>query len=304
MSEILAGGLGKVASQKRAALAPALLRTARPRQWLKNGLVLTAPAGAGALGSWETLRPLSLTFLAFCLVASGVYFLNDVRDVEQDRRHPRKCARPIAAGVVPIPVAIFLGIVLMLFGFATASAVGWPVAAVVAGYVALTSAYTVWLKNLPVIELAAVAGCFVARALAGGAATDVPLSRWYLIVVSFTALFVVAAKRHSEQLENGTSGSTRAALAAYPLSFLRYVWMLASGVGVVAYCLWAFAQDAGATVPMHTLTIIPFVLFLLHYALLVERGEGGAPEELIVRDRTLLVLGSGWVALYAAAVAL
>jgi decaprenyl-phosphate phosphoribosyltransferase len=93
-------------------------------------------------------------------------------------------------------------------------------------------------------------------------------------------------------------------LAAYPLSFLRYVWMLASGVAVIAYCLWAFAQDAEAGLPTHTLTIAPFVLFLLQYVLLVERGEGGAPEELVFKDRVLMMLAGLWGVLFAVGVAL
>jgi decaprenyl-phosphate phosphoribosyltransferase len=271
---------------------------------VKNGLVIAAPAAAGVMTGGSALRAVVLTFIAFCCVASGVYFLNDARDLERDRLHPTKRFRPIAAGLVSLPTAISCGIGLMVAGLATALLVNWKVAAVAAGYVALTSAYTLRLKNVPVIELAAVAGCFVVRALAGAAAVEVPLSRWFLIVVSFQALFVVAAKRHSEHVALGGGGATRAVLDAYPLSFLRYVWMLASGVAVVAYCLWAFAQDAHAALPIHSLTIAPFVLFMLQYVLLVERGEGGAPEELVFRDRTLLWLGGAWAALFAAGIAL
>jgi decaprenyl-phosphate phosphoribosyltransferase len=282
----------------------ALIRAGRPRQWVKNGLVVAAPASAGVLTSGSALWAVFLTFVAFCCVASGVYFLNDVRDVERDRLHPTKRFRPVAAGLISVPTAVSCGIGLMISGLVVALVVNWKVAAIVSGYVCLTSAYTLWLKELPVIELAAVAGCFVVRALAGAAAVDVPLSRWFLIVVSFEALFVVAAKRHSEHIALDGASATRATLAAYPLSFLRYVWMLASGVAVVAYCLWAFAQDAHSAIPVHSLTIVPFVLFMLQYVLLVERGEGGAPEELVLRDKTLLVLGGTWALLFAVGIAL
>jgi decaprenyl-phosphate phosphoribosyltransferase len=301
MSDVAYSRAGCVAST--GAWASALVRAARPRQWVKNGLVVAAPAAAGVLTNSSALWEVALTFVAFCCIASGTYFLNDARDLERDRLHPTKRFRPVAAGLVSLSTSISCGMGLMIAGLATALVVNWKVAAVAAAYIALTTAYTLRLKNVPVIELAAVAGCFVVRALAGAAAVDVPLSRWFLIVVSFQALFVVAAKRHSEHVALDGAAATRPTLAAYPLSFLRYVWMLASGVAVVAYCLWAFAQDAGASVPIHSITIAPFVLFILQYVLLVERGEGGAPEELVFRDRTLLSLGAIWALLFAVGIA-
>jgi decaprenyl-phosphate phosphoribosyltransferase len=150
-----------------------------------------------------------------------------------------------------------------------------------------------------------IAGAFVLRAAAGGAAAGVHLSRWFIVVVSFGALFVAAGKRHAEAAEVGVgNGATRTALGGYPLAYLRYVWTMSSTVAIAAYCLWAFAQ----TPPHHAdrrwleLSILPFVLGVLRYALLVEEGRGGAPEELFLQDRVLQLLALCWALVFLSAI--
>ena len=288
----------------RASLPTALLRSARPRQWAKNVLVVAAPGAAGVLTQPPALVTVLLAFGAFCLVSSGTYFLNDARDVEADRRHPAKRKRPVAAGIVPVGVAVTAGIALLVAGLAVAVAVGPAFLAVVAGYVALTTSYTLWLKHVAVLDLAVVAGGFFIRAIAGGVATGVPFSRWFLIVAAFGSLFMVAGKRHGEQLELGAEGAdVRATLAQYSSDYLRYVWTIASGVTLAAYCLWAFEEaEASAGAPWFELSIIPFVLAILRYALMLEQGRGSAPEEIVLGDRMLQAIGLVWVALFACGV--
>ena len=285
-------------------LAHGLRRTARPRQWTKNVLVLAAPGAAGVLAQSGPLLTVALAFVSFCLVASGTYFLNDARDVEADRRHPTKRERPVAAGIVPVGMAVGVGIALLAAGLAVALAVGAPFLGVVAGYVALTTSYTLWLKQVAVLDLAVVAGGFFIRAIAGGVAAGVPFSRWFLIVAAFGSLFMVAGKRHGEQLDLGAQGAeVRATLAHYSSDYLRYVWTLASGVTLAAYCLWAFEEaEASAGAPWFELSIIPFVLAILRYALMLEQGRGSAPEEIVLGDRTLQAIGLVWVALFACGV--
>ncbi|MHB8671327.1 MAG: decaprenyl-phosphate phosphoribosyltransferase, partial [Acidimicrobiales bacterium] len=173
-------------------------------------------------------------------------------------------------------------------------------------YVALTASYTLWLKNVAVVELAVVASGFVIRAVAGGVGTGVPISQWFLIVASFGSLFIVAGKRHGELRELGTDGaSVRSALGSYPIAYLRYIWVLSSGVAITAYCLWAFEQNHGrGGFPWYELSIIPFVLALLRYALLLENGEGSAPEDLLLGDPILLGLAVVWALVFGAAVQL
>lgn len=274
-----------------------LVRGTRPKQWIKNLLVAAAPAAAGVLGEAAVALDVALAFAALCLVAGGTYLLNDVRDVEADRRHPRKRHRPVAAGVVSPRLAVGAGAVLVLAGFGVAFAVNPAFAGVVAGYVALTASYTLWLKHIAVLDIAAVAGGFIIRAAAGGVAVDVPLSRWFLIVASFGSLFVVAGKRYGEHLQMGTDRAvSRPILGSYSSGYLRNVTTMASAITVTAYCLWAFEQSVQqGGFPGHELSVIPLVVWVLRYSLLIETGAGESPEELVVGDPTLRWLSVAWV---------
>ncbi|MFN2557684.1 MAG: decaprenyl-phosphate phosphoribosyltransferase [Nitriliruptorales bacterium] len=274
-----------------------LVRTARPRQWAKNVLVFAAPAAAGVLLQPRSLARTLGAFGIFCLAASGVYFFNDIADVVEDRRHPRKRFRPIAAGIVPIRLATVLALGMLLSsvvgGWLT---LGSPFAAVVGGYVVLTIAYSLRLKHIAIVDLAGVAAGFVLRAIAGGVATGVPISSWFLIVASFGSLFMVAGKRHAEHADLGDNRvETRLVLAEYSLAYLRYIRFIASSVTIVAYCLWAFQEAAEGGGVWSELSIVPFVLGILRYALLLEAGHGEAPEQIVLSDRPLQVFGVLWV---------
>ncbi|MDP9070089.1 MAG: decaprenyl-phosphate phosphoribosyltransferase [Actinomycetota bacterium] len=283
-------------------LAGGLLRTARPRQWIKNLLVFAAPGAAGALTDGEVMVRAVAAFAVFCVAASGTYFLNDALDVEADRLHPTKQRRPIASGVVPTGPAKAIGVVLLLASVGCALALGgWPLALIIGIYVALQPLYSLWLKNLAVIDLAAVASGFVLRAIAGGVAVNLPISQWFLIVASFGSLFMVAGKRHAEHLDLGDDGGHhRSTLGDYSSSFLHYVQAVSSAVAIAAYCLWAFEKADVAMAPLwFQLSIIPLVLAVLRYALLLDGGRGGAPEEIVLGDRSLQVLGLVWMATFA-----
>lgn len=294
-----------------------LLRACRPRQWLKNTLVFAAPAAAGVLTTGAGLRGASIVFAAFCLAASGAYLFNDAADVAADRRHPRKRLRPIAAGVVPVRLARIVGSVLLGLGLIVAFSGGAPTGAVVAAYLALTFAYTRWLRHQPVVDLVAVACCHVIRAYAGAVAVAVPVTGWFLVVVSLGSLLVVAGKREAElrgpasmgtvpdgaaagkreadprgsasagSATDGAAGGTRATLAVYTPSYLAHVRAMASGAMIVTYCLWVLQEHTGAAKACYALSIVPLVLIVLRHALLVDRGMGEEPEELALGDRPL-----------------
>jgi decaprenyl-phosphate phosphoribosyltransferase len=284
-------------------VAAAIVRGARPRQWLKNVLLLGAPAAAGVLTEPASLGRLAIAIAAFCAVAAGGYLLNDVRDAEDDRRHPRKSRRPIASGALSERAALAAGGALLAIGLALGAALGWAFLAVLAGYVALTAGYSLALRDVAVLDLAVVAGCHVARAAAGGVAVGVPLSRWFLIVASFGSLFVVAGKRLGDLAELGEAApAARATLASYSPAYLRHVLTMASAVAVTGYCLWAFDATHLSLPVLSQLSVVPLVLFLLRYALLLDQGRGGAPEELVLADRVLGALAATWVALFAGAV--
>jgi len=280
--------------------ARALVAAARPRQWLKNLLVLAAPAAAGVLTEPDALARVLLAFVAFCLTASGGYLLNDLRDAEHDRLHPSKRHRPVAARELGPGLALAAGVVLFVGGLAIAALVNLAFLAALAGYAALTFAYTVHLKRLPVLDIATVAGFFVVRAVAGGLAADVPLSRWFLIVTSFGSLFIVAGKRANEFARLGEDRAlTRPALAGYSYAYLRTVRAMAASVTLTAYCLWAF--DRARTLegsPFMELSIVPFVLFIMRYLMLTEDDGDRAPEDLVLGDPGLRAGALAWMIVF------
>jgi decaprenyl-phosphate phosphoribosyltransferase len=283
----------------------ALLRLARPQQWTKNVLVLAAPGAAGVLLEARSIVKTLIAFVCFCLAASGTYCWNDALDVDADRMHPKKRSRPVAAGDVSVATAKQFGSVLLVAAIAFSFAATWHLTLVVAGYVLITLAYSTWLKHEPVLDLATVAAGFVLRTVAGGVAVGVPISNWFLIVAASGALFIVTGKRSAEHTELGEdAGLHRRALAQYSAAYLGYVRAMSSTIAILAYCLWAFEVSNRSGNPVwFQLAIIPFVLGVLRYALLLDRGEGGAPEEVLFRDRVLLLIGLSWVVCFGIAVA-
>jgi decaprenyl-phosphate phosphoribosyltransferase len=289
-------------------LASGLIRLARPKQWTKNVLVFAAPAAAGVLDNRGPAIDSLVAFTSFCLAAAGTYYINDARDADADRLHPDKRTRPVASGVVPVGIAYAGGALLIAAAVALAFVANADLAATIAGYVALTTAYSAVLKHVAVVDLVAVAAGFVLRAVAGAAATDVPISEWFFIVTSFGALFMVSGKRGAEASEMGRGAAQfRAVLGAYSESYTAYLRSVTSGAVLVAYCLWAFEKaDASInppSVPWYQLTILPFVMAVLRYALVLDRGErGSAPEEIILGDRTLQLIGVAWAIVFGIAV--
>jgi decaprenyl-phosphate phosphoribosyltransferase len=280
----------------------AIVRTARPKQWTKNVLVFAAPAAAGVLDQRDALLQTLVAFVGFCLAASGTYFLNDANDAVADRLHPTKRLRPIAAGDLDVRTARIIAVVLVAVALlVTAPINDFKLTGVIGAYVIITLSYTMWLKYEPVIDLAAVAAGFVLRAIAGGVATGVRLSDWFLIVAGAGSLFIVTGKRHAEQVELGSDSlEHRRTLGEYSTAFLGYVRAVASGVMITAYCLWAFENAANTgDETWFRLSIVPFVIAVLRYALVIDQGGGGAPEEVVLSDRVLQVVGLIWLLSFA-----
>ncbi|GAA2440777.1 decaprenyl-phosphate phosphoribosyltransferase [Streptomyces mauvecolor] len=305
----LLDGAGPVSAARRLlALPGGLVRTARPRQWVKNLLVVAAPAAAGRLTSAHVIAQLSMVFVLFTAAASAVYLINDARDAEADRAHPDKCHRPVAAGRVPVGVAYAAGGVLaVLAPLAAALTCNTMTATLLTGYVVMQLAYCVKLKHVLVVDLVVVTTGFLMRAMTGGVALGIPLSRWFLITAGFGALFMVSAKRYSEALQmEGRGAATRSLLNAYTTGYLRFVWQLAAGVAVLAYCMWALESGGvsnGSLLPWRQLSMVPFIGAILRYAVFADRGSAGAPEDVVLRDRALAVIGLAWITMYALAVA-
>ena len=288
----------------------ATLALARPRQWIKNLLVIAAAGAAGALGTDGVLLRVGLAFVAFCLMSAGIYALNDSRDVDEDRRHPRKRYRPVAAGELSIREAVTVGVAWLSAGLLLCFLIRPLLGLVGLGYVVLTVTYTLVWRSIPVLDIVAVAGGFVLRAMAGGVAAPVTLSRWFILVITAVAFFVAAGKRQGELMRTSRSDSAggsrgsggaggRSVMAHYTPGGLRLLLAGSGGIAMFSYCVWAFQLPDVDGIPWRLFTVIPFTFCLLRYGALIGVGAGEAPEEVLLSDRWLVVGGIIWLVLFA-----
>jgi decaprenyl-phosphate phosphoribosyltransferase len=281
-----------------------VLRTMRPRQWVKNVLVLAAPFAGGVLFVPGTVVDLAVAFVAFSLAASGIYLVNDAKDVAADRAHPTKRHRPVAAGIVSPRLAIAVAVVLLVGSLAITVLASVDLLIVLGVYIGVQLSYCFWLKHQPVLDICIVASGFLLRAIAGGAATGIPLSQWFLLAAGFGSLFMVAGKRYAEMmLAEHTGAKIRKSLERYSASYLRFVWALSATVLITTYCLWAFEiRETMHNTVWSQISIVPFVVAVLRYAVAVDAGNGGEPEEIALADRVLQVLAVVWIGMLALAV--
>jgi len=282
----------------------------RPAQWTKNGIVLVAyffarwdpGQRAHALGRQPFLISL-LAMVDFCLLASGVYILNDVLDRGADARHPVKCLRPIAAGKIAPSAALLLAAALL--GVSVAGAwllhpnFGW----VVTGYLLLQVGYSCKLKQVAILDVFMIALGFVLRAIAGAAVIDVRISPWLLLCAFLLALFLgLCKRRHEKRLLAGSEIHHRQALAGYTEALLDQLIAIVAASTVIAYALYTLNAETVARFGTNGLGFtIPFVMFgLFRYLDLVYNGEaGGRPEQILLTDRILI----GTILLYVLAAA-
>ncbi len=288
-------------------LITGVVKAMRPRQWVKNVLVLAAPLAA--LGGpvrydyAEVLAKVSVAFVVFCLAASSIYLVNDVRDVEADREHPTKKFRPIAAGVVPEWLAYTLAVVLGVASLAIAWWLTPNLALVMAVYIGMQLGYCFGLKHQAVMDICIVSSAYLLRAIAGGVAASIPLSQWFLLSVAFGSLFMVAGKRYAElQVAERTGAAIRKALESYTSTYLRFVWTMSATAVVVCYGLWAFERDRHSG-SWFAISMVPFTIAILRYAVDVDGGLAGEPEDIALRDRVLQLLFLVWIGTLGAAVA-
>ena len=285
-----------------------VVKAMRPRQWVKNVLVLAAPLSAAGRGHRYDYGQLgiqvSVAFVVFSLAASAVYLINDGRDVDADREHPTKRFRPIAAGVVPEWLAYTLAVVLAVASLGLAWWLTPNLAVVMAVYIGMQLGYCFGLKHQAVMDICIVSSAYLLRAIAGGAATDTRLSQWFLLMAAFASLFMVAGKRYAElQLAERTGAAIRKALESYTSTYLRFVWTLSATAVVMCYGLWAFERDRGSA-SWFVVSMVPFTIAILRYAVDVDGGLAGEPDEIALRDRVLQLLFVVWVGILGAAVAL
>ncbi|WP_297450895.1 decaprenyl-phosphate phosphoribosyltransferase [uncultured Corynebacterium sp.] len=297
-------------------LLDGMIKALRPKQWVKNVLVIAAPLAAGneIMDSGRSIGTLAVdilvAFVAFCLAASSIYLINDARDVEADRAHPTKRFRPIAAGVLPVSVAYVMAVVLIVGAIAVSwvASEGPGLAIVVAVYIALQLGYCFGLKHQPVIDIALVSSGFMLRAMAGGVAANINLSQWFLLVAAFGSLFMAAGKRYAELLlAERTGKKIRKSLQGYTATYLRFVWTLAATAVVLSYALWGFEMGrapgtSSASAIWYEISMVPFTVAILRFAADVDRGDAGSPDEIALKDRPLQALAVLWLLSIAIAV--
>jgi len=276
----------------------------RPSQWVKNLLVAAAPAAAGALDEPSIAGKTVLAFVAFSLAASATYLANDAADVESDQLHPEKRHRPIAAGELSVRSAVFAATFLAVAALAIATATAPSFVWIILGYIALTSAYSYGLKHVVVIDVLAVTGGFLLRAVGGALATGLPITAWFYLVVGSGALMLIVGKRLGEFQASHGSESTRRVLRHYSLPLLRSLLLVAGIGGIVGYVGWAFgeAADLGDRGWLVTASITPFIGGILRYSWLSEQGRGESPDKLVFRDPPTVLLGAMWALLYGVAI--
>ena len=274
-------------------------------QWVKNGLLVVAPAASGTLFHRAVLANTILAFVAFCLVASSMYLLNDLRDVESDRQHPLKRRRAIATGDLSPAAALSASGLLAAAGLAIPLLIHRPAGfyLILVLYIVETLSYVYWLKDAVIIELGLVASGFFLRSYGGAVASHIPVSTWFLIVVTFGALFLVVGKRTAELRHVGAAN--RAVLAEYTPDFLHSALTLTASVVVTAYCLWAIdTSSTGLSSVKHEviplrLTTVPVVLAILFIIRGAESPDGESPEDLLLKNRTVQILALIWAGLVA-----
>lgn len=282
-------------------VAMGLLRAMRPKQWIKNFLVIAVPYAAGTLFHRSVLAACAIAFIAFTCAASSIYLLNDVRDIKADQQHPDKQHRPLASGQVPRVVAIVAASILAVVGLflpfvLKSGEVSGDLVAVIGTYLVLQILYVYYLKNQPVLDIATVASGYVLRAVAGGVAASIFVSPWFLAVTGSGAVFMVAGKRYSELVTHGQSGNSRPILREYSPEYLRSVWSVAAGVTIVFYALWAFSFSGHSASAQ--LSIIPLTLALMRYGRDIDSASAEAPETAVFSDPWLIGLGIAFIVLF------
>jgi 4-hydroxybenzoate polyprenyltransferase len=269
-----------------------LLRTMRPTQWTKNAFLFIPLLFDRQLTNLEALARVTTAFMLFCLLSSAVYVLNDLVDIEKDRQHPKKRNRPLPSGQLPIRVAILAAVALPILSIGAAAALSLPLALVMLAYYSKDIAYSFRLKHMVIIDVMAVASGFVLRTLAGQVViTTTHFSPWLYVIVGAVALLLAVGKRRQELvLLAGNAANHRAAYKDYNLDLLDDMLRMVTTSTILSYTLYTFQAPTNLGGQAMMLTI-PFAVYgLFRYLYLVHvKGEGGAPDELLFKDRPLLI---------------
>jgi 4-hydroxybenzoate polyprenyltransferase len=269
-----------------------LLKTMRPRQWVKNGLLFIPLIFDKQLTNWSALARVTTGVILFCLLSSVIYIINDLVDLEADRKHPQKKLRPLPSGTLKIRTAKTAGIVFTLVVFIPATLLSLEFALIGLAYLILNLAYSAWLKHEPILDVMCLASFYVLRVAAGVSLITVTrFSPWLYVFTTFLALYLGIGKRRAElNLLADGANTHRKSLGEYTLPLLDQLILIVSSSAIITYSLYTFS--APNLPPNHTMMLtIPFVIYgIFRYLYLIQvKQYGGEPEEVLLTDRPLQV---------------
>jgi 4-hydroxybenzoate polyprenyltransferase len=272
-------------------------RAMRPAQWLKNGMVFAGLVFGGKLLQPTAVASAFLAALAFCLLSSGFYLLNDVRDRDADRLHPVKRLRPVPAGDLAPGTAVFGGVVLVVLAIAGSALLSRDLSLVFLAYASLMAAYNLGLKEVVIVDVFAIAAGFVLRAVGGAIAVNVSISPWLLMCTMLLALLIGFGKRRHELVALDNAAEHRRNLNLYNRPMLDQAVAVTAAGTLIAYAVYTFNSESAQYHHrmMVTIPIVAYSVFRYLY-LLYRRGQGGAPETMLLTDRPLLASVASWAA--------
>lgn len=293
----LPAAAGQTVARTAWAVCRGLTRAIRPKQATKNLFVFAALIFAGDLFHADKLGRTVAAFLLFTILSGSVYLFNDILDVEQDRAHPHKRSRPIASGEVPISIAAAAALILAVGSLAAGAALSRGLGLAMVFYAAVQILYNVWLKKQVLLDVFAIAAGFVLRVVAGALVIDVSISHWLLLCSLVLALFLGFGKRRQELVLLGESaGEHRKILNEYSLPFLDQLIPVVTAVAIVCYAVYS-VESATAHLHPHLWITVPFVFYALcrYMYLVYQKGWGGAPDEVLLKDRGLQAAIALWL---------
>lgn len=278
----------------------AYLKLLRPKEWIKNFFILIPVFFAGELFVTDKLIPLTLAFIAFSCIASSIYIINDYRDIEDDKKHPVKCKRPLAAGTVSKTAAIVICALLIIGGLGIAYLISQKFLFILTLYLILNLGYSYGLKNISILDIIIVAAGFVLRVKAGGTVAVVGISEWLNIMVFLLALFMAIGKRRDDVLLKLSSGTDmRKSIKGYNLEYLNVALSLVCAVIVVAYFMYTMSPEVEARFGTYRLyyTCL-FVLggILRYLQIIFVQAASGSPTKILYKDRFIQLTIALWVA--------
>ena len=269
----------------------------RPKQWIKNIFVFAALVFDRQLFSLRAFLSTVLAMLLFCLISSLGYLINDLVDIEADRKHPQKKHRPLASGKLSKDTAILAAVILAVIVFPSSFLLDFDFGLILSAYFILMLAYSLWLKRIPLLDVMLIAAGFVLRVAAGVVIININMfSPWLFVATTFLALFIALGKRRAEMaLLQDNAGDHRQVLQGYTKDLLDQLLVIVMSTTMMTYCLYTFSSPISPENHAMMLTI-PFVIYgLFRYLYLVRVKQiGGAPEEIVLTDRHMQITIGLW----------